>query len=65
MFGKLKETLEISDEPKTVEDAEEVEEAKSDMPSFLSGEPKETKNIFQGLTEDDGIDVPVFIKNKD
>jgi len=65
MFGKLKETLEISDEPKTVEDAEEVEEAKSDMPSFLGGEPKETKNIFQGLTEDDGIDVPVFIKNKD
>ncbi|MBO5136133.1 MAG: cell division protein FtsZ [Clostridia bacterium] len=65
MFGKLKETLDISDEPKTVEDAEETDDAKSDMPSFLSGEPKETKNIFQGLTEDDGIDVPVFIKNKD
>ena len=62
MFGKLKETLEISDEPKTEEGAEEVAEAENDMPSFLGGEQKQTKNIFQGLTEDDGIDVPVFLK---
>ncbi len=62
MFGKLKETLEISDSPKTEEENEEAKEAENDMPSFLGGEPKQTKNIFQGLTEDDGIDVPVFLK---